>query len=457
MPATTVSGQGPAGVAQDFGIGEEIPAQWWTLFHSDALDSMIRMALAQSPNLAAAQATLREARETLNAERGSLLFPSVDAQGQAARERFSGVTLGEPGFNPELTVVNATVNVSYSVDVFGSARRQVENYEAQVDYANFQLEATYLTLTSSVAATAIKEASLRAQLKATHDVLDAEEHQLSIVQRQYGVGAIPHATLLQEQTQVATTRASIPPLEKTLAQTRHQLAVLVGKPPSETGLPEFTLESLQLPSHLPVTLPSSLVRQRPDIRASEASLHSASAQVGVATAALYPQIGLSAQWGREALRLGDLTNPANTIWTLGTSITQPLFRGGSLTAQKRAAEAAYDVAANQYRQTVLLAFENVADSLRALDTDAANLVSVADSEGFARKSLELTESQYHLGAVSFVALLTAQQQYATAHVNLVTAQANRYSDTVALFQALGGGWWNRDAPLADISKTDAAN
>ncbi|MGA2551560.1 MAG: TolC family protein, partial [Burkholderiaceae bacterium] len=166
---------------------------------------------------------------------------------------------------------------------------------------------------------------------------------------------------------------------------------------------------------------------------------------------------LSAQWGREALRLGDLTNPANTIWTLGTSITQPLFRGGSLTAQKRAAEAAYDVAANQYRQTVLLAFENVADSLRALDTDAANLVSVADSEGFARKSLELTESQYHLGAVSFVALLTAQQQYATAHVNLVTAQANRYSDTVALFQALGGGWWNRDAPLADISKTDAAN
>ncbi|MGA2551214.1 MAG: efflux transporter outer membrane subunit, partial [Burkholderiaceae bacterium] len=284
MPATTVSGQGPAGVAQDFGIGEEIPAQWWTLFHSDALDSMIRMALAQSPNLAAAQATLREARETLNAERGSLLFPSVDAQGQAARERFSGVTLGEPGFNPELTVVNATVNVSYSVDVFGSARRQVENYEAQVDYANFQLEATYLTLTSSVAATAIKEASLRAQLKATHDVLDAEEHQLSIVQRQYGVGAIPHATLLQEQTQVATTRASIPPLEKTLAQTRHQLAVLVGKPPSETGLPEFTLESLQLPSHLPVTLPSSLVRQRPDIRASEASLHSASAQVGVATA-----------------------------------------------------------------------------------------------------------------------------------------------------------------------------
>jgi NodT family efflux transporter outer membrane factor (OMF) lipoprotein len=456
LVSATDSAPVPGGVAQQFAPGEDIPAQWWTLFRSDALDSMIRMALAQSPSLGAAQATLRQARETLNAERGALLFPSVDAQGQGARERFSGVTLGEP-FNPELTVLNATVNVSYSVDVFGGARRQLEGYRAQVDYANFQLEATYLTLTSSVVTTAIKEASLRAQIKATEDVLALEEKQLVIVQRQFDVGAIPRATLLSEQTQVSTTRSTIPALEKNLAQTRHQLAVLVGKLPSETDLPEFTLDSLSLPGQLPVTLPSALVRQRPDIRASEATLHNASAQVGVATAALYPQIGLSAQYGREALALSGLSNPANTIWTLGASITQPLFRGGQLTAQRRAAVAAYDAASSQYRETVLLAFENVADSLRALDTDAATLTSVAQTESYAQRTLDLTLAQYRLGAISAVGLLDAQRQYASAHVNLVTAEASRFSDTAALFQALGGGWWNRDVPLADISATSSSN
>ncbi len=453
LPASTAAAPGTAGAAQQFETGADIPAQWWTLFRSEPLDALIRMALAQSPSLGAAQATLREARETLAAERGGLLFPSVDAQGQGARERASGVTLGAPGYNPELTVLNATVNVSYSVDVFGGARRQIEGYQAQVDYANYQLEATYLTLTSSVVSTAIKEASLRGQLRATQDVLGAEEKQLSIVERQFSVGAIPRATLLNQQTLVATTRSTLPGLEKSLAQTRHQLAVLVGRPPSDASLPEFSLENLNLPSELPVTLPSALVRQRPDIRASEASLHQASAQVGVATAALYPQIGLSAQYGREALAWQGLSNPANTIWTLGASVTQPLFRGGQLTAQRRAALAAYDAAENQYHQTVLLAFENVADSLRALELDAATLVSIEQTEAIARKALELTQAQYRLGAVSAVSLLDSQRQFASAHVNLVSAQAARLTDTVALFQALGGGWWNRPEPLADISRT----
>jgi NodT family efflux transporter outer membrane factor (OMF) lipoprotein len=448
---STASFPGPAGASQEFAPGEDIPLQWWTLFRSDSLDALIRTALAQSPSLGAAQATLRQAQETLVAERGSLLFPSSNVQVQGARERASGVTLGAPGINPELTVVNATVNVSYNFDVFGGARRQVEGYEAEVDYANFQLEAAYLTLTSSVVSTAIKEASLRAQLQATREVLAAEEKELVIVRRQFEVGAIPKATLLSEQTQVATTRGAIPGLEKSLAQTRHQLSVLVGKLPSEAGVPEFTLDALTLPEHLPVSLPSSLVHQRPDIRASEATLHNASAQVGVTTAALYPQIGLSAQYGREGLSWSGLYSPANTIWSLGASVTQPLLNGGQLTAQRRAALAAYDAATNQYRQTVLLAFENVADSLRALDTDAAALVAQGQTEAYAKQTLDLTQAQYRLGAVSAVALLDAQRQYASAHVNLVIAEADRLSDTAALFQALGGGWWNRSEPLADIS------
>ncbi|HTY98738.1 MAG TPA: efflux transporter outer membrane subunit [Rhodocyclaceae bacterium] len=452
LAAATPSSSAPNGAGQRFIVGRDIPDQWWALFHCAALDDLIRQALERSPTLGAAQAALRQARENLDAERGGLLYPSVNAQLAASREKVAGASLGLPsgGGNPTLTVINGTLDAGYNPDVFGGNRRRIEGAAAQVDLANYELEAAYLTLTSSIAATAVKEASLRGQRHATDEILAAQEKQLALVQRQYELGAVPRTTLLSQQTQVASTRATLPALDKALAQTRHQLAVLAGRAPSEPGLPEFTLDALHLPEDLPVTLPSALVRQRPDILASEASLHQASAQIGVATAALYPQFSLTAQYGRSAATWAGLGDPHNIVWSLLAAVAQPLFNGGQLSAQRRAAVAAYDQAAQQYRQTVLLAFENVADALRALDADAGALAAVADTDALAKKSLDLAEAQYRLGALGHPALLDAERQYYQAHLNLVQAQANRLADTAGLFQALGGGWWNRAAPLADV-------
>jgi NodT family efflux transporter outer membrane factor (OMF) lipoprotein len=270
------------------------------------------------------------------------------------------------------------------------------------------------------------------------------------------VGGASRPDVLTQRTQLAQTRATLPPLEKNLAQTRHQLAVYAGNLPSDGGLPEFRLESLQLPQDLPVTLPSQLVRQRPDIRASEALLHQANAQIGVATANLYPQITLSGNYGSETTEFNNLFGSGTGVWSLGTSLLQPIFRGGQLTAQRRAAIAAHDEAAAQYRETVLQAFQNVADTLRALEMDAKTLQAQADAESLAREALDLTQKQFQLGAVSYLSLLNAQRQYQQTRINLVQAQAVRYADTAALFQALGGGWWNRTAQ-ADTTSAGKTN
>ena len=451
MPQQTVSAPGAAGAAQSFAVGQDIPAQWWRIFHSEALDGLIRASLVQSPNLAAAQAALRVAQETLKAQTGALLYPNVGAELGVTRETANLFSPVAPS-SSLLTLYNASVNVSYKLDVFGASRRELEGLSAGVDYQRFQVEAAYLALTSNLVTTAIKEASLRAQLQATREVLAAQERQLAIIEKQFAAGAVARSTVLVQRTQVAQTRATVPPLEKFLAQTRHQLSVYAGKLPSESGMPEFQLDSLQLPTDLPVSLPSSLVRQRPDIQASEALLHAASAQIGVATANLYPQITLSGGIGSAALQAGNLFGSGSGIWSVAAGLLQPIFNGGSLTAKRRAAIAAYDQAAAQYRETVLTAFQNVADSLRALDLDASTLKAQADAESLARESLELATRQYRLGALSYLVLLDAQRAYHLARVGLVQAQSVRYADTAALFQALGGGWWNR-GPLTDISET----
>ena len=449
LPEQTAAADGAAGVAQRFAFGQDIPAQWWTLFHSEALDQMIRSALQQSPNMAAAQAALRQAQENLNAESGNLLYPNVSGQLSAERQRASAVSTGIPG-GSVFNLFNASVNVSYTLDVFGASRRTLEGLQAVVDYQRFQVEATYLALTANLVTTAIKEASLRAQLLATQQVLAAQQQQLAVIEKQFALGAIPRFTLLTQRTQVAQTLASLPALEKSLAQTRHQLSVYAGKLPSESGMPEFQLDSLQLPQDLPVTLPSALVRQRPDIRANEELLHQASAQIGVATANQYPQITLSGAYGSAALRMGDLFTHAAGFWSIAAALAQPIFNGGALSAKRRAAVAAYDQAEAQYRATVLTAFQNVADSLRALDSDASTLKAQVEVEAVAQEALTLITRQYALGAVSYLALLDAERSYQQSRIGLVQAQAARYADTAALFQALGGGWWNRQSP------TDAA-
>ncbi|CAE6695220.1 efflux transporter outer membrane subunit [Paraburkholderia nemoris] len=446
LPDQTASSPGAAGLPQRFVPGQDIPAAWWALFHCEPLDALIRQALVNSPNITAAQAALRQARENFSAQAGGTLLPSVDAQLGATREKLNGISFGEPGVVDEFNLYNASVNVSYKLDVFGGSRRELEALHAQIDYQRFQLQAAYLAMSANIVTAAVKEASLRAQIEATERIAAEEDEQLGVLGKQFELGGVGRTAVLSQQTLVAQTRATLPPLQQQLDQTRHQLAVLAGQLPSDATLPEFRLEMFSLPETLPVSLPSALVQQRPDILAADAVLHQASAQVGVATAAMYPQITLSASYGAEALTPAQVFKAGSTIWSLGAGLLQPVFHGGQLSAQKRAAEAAYEQANAQYRETVLLAFQNVADSLRALDHDATGLKAQTDAWRSASDSLELTRGQYRVGGVSYLALLDAQRQYQQTVVSLAQAQASRYADTAALFQALGGGWWNAAAP-----------
>ena len=439
-----------ASVAQTLVQGQDIPAQWWQVFHSDALDQLIRSALAQSPTLASAQAALLQAQENYNAQAGTSLYPTVTANLGATRERASAVSSGIPG-GSTFNLYNASVNVSYTLDVFGASQRGLEGMRAAVDYQHFQVEAAYLSLTANLVTTAIKQASLRAQLQASENILQAQITQMSMIDRQFAVGAIPKASVLAQRNLVAQTRAGLPPLKKAIELNRHQLAVYAGRLPSDAGLPEFTLESLQIPADLPLSVPSALVRQRPDVRAGEALLHEASAAIGVATANQYPQFSLTGSYGSASTATNQLGGGAAGFWSLAAGITQPIFNAGALSAKKRAAVAAYDQVASQYHATVLSAFQNVADSLRALEFDAATLKQQTELEAVARETLELTTRQFEIGSVSSLALLDAKRSYQTARISLIVAQEARYADTAALFQALGGGWWNRPE-LIDISK-----
>ena len=449
LPAQTAAAPGPAGLAQRFVPGQDIPAQWWSLFQSPALDQLVRGALARNPGLASAQAALRQADENYRALSGSLLYPEVGAQLGASREKNSGLE----GAGGVLNLYNASVNVSYALDVFGGNKRQLESLQAQAEYQQYQLEAAYLALTANLVTTAIREASLRAQLQATGEILDAQQKQLELIEQQLRFGAIGRATVLVQRNTVAQTRASVPPLEKALALTRHQLSVYAGRLPSESGMPEFDLASLRLPQDLPVSLPSVLVRQRPDIRASEALLQQASAQIGVATAAMYPQFTLTGNVGALSTSVSALLHASSSVWGVAAGLAQPIFNGGALRARRRAAIAAYEGAAATYCATVLGAFQNVADSLRALEADAAALQQQAEVEALASESLALSTQQFKLGAISYLSLLDAQRTYQQARVGLVQAQAARYADSAALFQALGGGWWNRPALQAVSTAT----
>jgi NodT family efflux transporter outer membrane factor (OMF) lipoprotein len=445
LPAETSAAPGTGGASQRFLAGRDIPEKWWELFHSPALDRLVQLAFTNNPTLAAAQAALREAQESRRAQLGVLL-PQVDAGFTAERSKISGASFGQPGLSPgPFSLFDASVSVSYTLDLFGGARRELEALQAQADYQRFQVEGTYLSLSANIVTSAIREASLRAQLRTSREILKLLQQQLSVFEIRFQMGAVSEVEVLAQRVLLAQTMATLPPLEKELAQTRHQIAVLTGKFPNEAaGYPEFELEGLQLPEELPVSLPSALVRQRPDIRAAEELLHAASAEVGVATAALYPQITLSGNYGSEATRIASLFSSGSAVWSLGSGITQPLFHGGQLTAKRRAAIAAYEQAGAQYRAAVLQGFQNVADVLQALDNDAATLKAQADGVLAAFKSLELVQNQLQAGAVGYLSLLDADRQYQQARLNLVQAQATRYADTAALFQALGGGWWNRE-------------
>jgi NodT family efflux transporter outer membrane factor (OMF) lipoprotein len=447
LPGTTVAAPVVGGSSQTFSLGQEIPEQWWTLFHSGALDKVIRAAFANSPTLAAAQAALREAKENLNARAGGEYSPGVDASFSTTRQKTSPAAFGQPdGKSNIFDLHHASVNVSYVFDIFGGGRRELEALRAQVNYQDFQLKAAYLTLASNIVTTAVTEASLREQLQALREILKSQEQQLAMLEKQLALGGVSRPDVLAQRAQVEQTRATLPPLEKELARTRHQLTLLAGEFPDKAGtFPEFDLDAIKLPQDLPVSLPSSLAEQRPDIRAAEEILHSAGAGVGVATANLYPQVTLSGSYGSQAGQLGHLADADSTVWSLGAGVLQPVFNGGMLRAKRLAAIAVYNQAVSQYRQTVLVAFQNVADVLRALELDAVTLKAQADAELAARDSLELSRKQFEAGALNYTALFNAERQFQQARISLIQAQAARFTDTAALFQALGGGWWNSEA------------
>jgi NodT family efflux transporter outer membrane factor (OMF) lipoprotein len=452
QPQVTVDAPGTAGAVQTFVPDRDIPADWWTLFQSEPLDGLVRQSLRDSPTIESAKAVLRSAQENYRAEWGSLLLPAADGTFSGTRQKTPGAAFGAPELGSStFTLISATVNVTYRLDIFGASRRQLEALQAQADYQRWELEAANLSLTGNVVTTAINVASLRAQLAAVQDIVATQQDQLNVVNRQFTAGGASRSDVLTQSTQLAQTQATLPALEKALAQAQHRLAVLSGKTP-DTTMPEFDLEHFALPTELPVSVPTKLLRQRPDVQAAEALLHQATANVGVATANLFPQINLTGAIGSEALSASTLFTGGTGAWSVGASLTQPLFHGGELIHKRRAALADLDNAAAQYRETVLAAMQDVADTLRALEADARNLRAEAAAEDLASRSLAISKKQFAAGGVSHVQLLIVERQYSQSRQNRVLAEAARYADSAALYQALGGGWWNRKDQEEKVAK-----
>ncbi|HEY7979399.1 MAG TPA: efflux transporter outer membrane subunit [Rhizomicrobium sp.] len=431
------------GDAQHFTEGGDLSADWWTLFHSKPLDDLVVLALTNNHDLKAAQAALKAARENTAAGRGAY-FPNVSASFSATREQDPrGALAPVPSNNAFLyNLFTPQVSVSYVPDVFGLNRRTVESLEAQEKSVRFQMFATYTTLMSHVVVTAIQEASTQAQIDATHQLIDIDTKMVDIIEYQLKKGYASGLDLAAQKSQLAQTVASLPPLMKQLAQQHDQLAVLTGRFPSQAAPENITLASLQLPQDIPVSLPSTLVEQRPDVRQAESNLHAASAQIGVAVANRLPNIQLTATAGSTALAMSQLFTPGTEFWNIGAALTAPIFQGGTLLHEERAARANYTQAAEQYRSTVLQAFQNVADTLTALQQDAEALKAAANALDAAKVTLDLSQRQYKDGYAGYLSLLTAEQAYQQAVIALVQAQTDRYADTAALFQALGGGWWH---------------
>jgi NodT family efflux transporter outer membrane factor (OMF) lipoprotein len=431
------------GDAQSFVESLDILGEWWTLFHSKPLNDLIERTLKASPDIKAAQAALTVARENVLAQKGAY-YPSIDASFSASHQKTSADLAPTPNSGDlYFNLYTPQVSVSYVADVFGLNIRMVESLEAQAEEQRFVLVATHITLSSNVVAAAIQEASLRAQIDATRQLVTINTNMLQILRNQFAKGYVSRLDLAAQESQLAQVAATLPPLLKQLAQQRNLLAALSGGFPSQALAEEFELSGLQLPQELPVSVPSRLVEQRPDVRQAEENLHSASAQIGIAVANRLPNITLTANAGTMALAASRIFAGGTGFWDLAAGVTQPIFRGGTLLHKERAARAAYIQAQEQYRSTVLTAFQNVADTLNALEQDADALKAAAAARDAAKITLDLAQKQWQSGYVGYLALLNAEQTYQQALLTLVQAQATRYADTAALFHALGGGWWHR--------------
>jgi len=458
LPKSTAATPGIGGAAQSFVVGRDISAQWWTLFQSPALNALVERAFAANPTITAARATLEQAEENVYAQRG-FFFPTFQGSYQAQRSKLSGntassseigvqgngqnITQSGPAQPVTYTFHTAALTVGYTPDVFGGNRRQVESLQAEADAAQFELQAAYLTLASNVVAAALQEASTRAQIGAVQAIIDDNRRSLEILRGQFRLGYVMRLDVAAQEAALAQAQAQLPPLEKQLEQTRDLLRVLVGSAPDRDVPETFALSELHLPQELPLSLPSRLIEQRPDVRAAEEQVHAASAQIGVAVANRLPQFSLTGDLGGNATQFGQMFWGSGTFWDIIGSVSETIFDGGTLRHRQRAAEQGLVQAAAQYRSTVLAAFQNVADTLHALYSDADALKTAYAAERAAHVTLDLTQKQLQAGYINVLSLLSAEQGYQQAEIALVQAQASRFGDTAALFQALGGGWWNR--------------
>lgn len=438
MPTRTNSAPGALGGSQRFVEGAEVSDAWWRALRSEKLDTLIAQAFAASPSLDAAEATLRQAHERFAAQAGASRYPQADASLGGQRQRFNPSALGQDAEPREFSLFSATVGVRYRLDLAGGNRRALEALSSRANYQRFQLEGARLTLAASIAGTAVRQAQLAAQVEAMEALLRIEEEQLAIGRERLRLGAASEDDVLTLQVARDQTRAGIPLQRTLLQQSGHLLATLAGRAPSDGGMPSFTMGEFTLPADVPLMVPSELVRRRPDIRAAEALMQAANAEYGIAVAKLYPQLNLSGNLGSQALTAGALFGSGSAVWSLIAQLTQPLFNPG-LSADKRAALAAFDASAANYQGVVLEALRNMADLLRALENDAQSLAALASADAAAQSRLESMQRQYALGSASFVQVLTLQHLSEQLRSSLIVARAQRLVDTVSLYQALGGG------------------
>lgn len=428
--------------------GADVPGRWWELFRNKDLDALVKQAVANNPDLDAARATLAQANEqALAAQSG--LFPSATLSGSASRA--DTTASGIPKIS---NTVALTPALAFPLDIFGGTRRSIEASRASAEAQAFAAEATYLAITSSLVRAVIQEASLREQIAASQEVISSYTELLGVLRNQVDIGTAARANLLQQQAALAQAQASLPALQKALALQQNTIAVLAGEFPNQYASRKFRISGLGMPHKLPVSLPSALVEQRPDVRAAEAQLHRASAGIGVAKAAMLPQITLTAALPTAATSVGGLFDASTTGWNIAAGLTQPIFKGGQLLHSKRAADAAYEAALANYKSVVLGAFKDVANALRSLQHDRQALAGYLAAETAAKESLDLTQTLFKAGTVPYTTVLTAQTTYQAARLNRASAESSRYLDAVALFESLGGGWWNRPDNLASLANTD---
>ncbi len=438
---TMISNVGAAGTAQAFAYGTKVQARWWKLFKSPEINTLVIRAIKNSPTLAAAAATLEEAHQNLKSVQG-IFFPQLGLSTTGERQRQSGAGFGGP--TRTYSLYTGEVQVSYDPDIFGLNRIVMHSFKAQEDQQRYALQEAYLTLEGNTVTTAIEVASLEARVKTTQSLVRSENRILKIVRQQYHLGAVNYLDVVNQESQVAATEATLPPLEQSLSAARNALAVLLGRIPSLARIPPLDLNLLNLPATLPVSLPSALVHHRPDILSAEAQLRAGNAQVGEAIAKMYPVIQITGDLGFENGRLADFFDPSSLIWAVAGSLTQTIFDGGTLEANKRAAQAALKAVVADYQSTILADFAQVANALRAVQNDARTLQYQQQAYVSAVRAYKLARWEYKAGSVDYTTLLTAQVQYQQSRLAVVTAQAQRYQDTAALFVAMGGGWWPKE-------------